>query len=143
MDTPVQSTQKQIVRREPLQIGGGVVPRGTLATVRYHPFRYLTPDERERVARRAIENLILAIFRRQQRRPPNLAKIEMKAGVAVIRTPPALRRLLGGTSRNRDGRWGQRRRPPGTFATWTELAAPGQPPGNRSTRLGIDAHFHD
>jgi hypothetical protein len=26
MDTPVQSTQKRIVRREPLQIGGGVVP---------------------------------------------------------------------------------------------------------------------
>jgi hypothetical protein len=68
MDTPVQSTQKRIVRREPLQIGGGVVPPGTLAPAPYHPLRYLTPDERERVARRAIGNLILAIFRRQQER---------------------------------------------------------------------------
>lgn len=67
MNTPVQSTQKRIVR-EPLQIGGCLVPPGTLAPARYHPLRYPTPDERERVARRAIGNLILAIFRRQQER---------------------------------------------------------------------------
>lgn len=68
MDTPVQTTQKRIVRREPLQIGVGEAPPGTLAPARYHPLRYLTPDERERVVRRAIVNLILTIFRRQQER---------------------------------------------------------------------------
>jgi hypothetical protein len=68
MDTPVQSSQKRIVRRESLQTTGGVVAPGTRPRNRYHPLRYLTPDERERVARRAIGNLIVAIFQRQQER---------------------------------------------------------------------------
>jgi hypothetical protein len=45
-------------------VGGGVVPPGTLKTSRAHPLAALVPEERERVARRCLGELILRVMRR-------------------------------------------------------------------------------